>query len=351
MLRLCRWSVMLSSSIVAIVLAEPAHAQLGSINWDALPTTEARTFEAVDIRGLGTYPANGYPVKFVGVLLNNPEDMLDSTPNFNTIPFNLGGQWQVFVQSTLANDFGGVALFLGQNFGNVPPALEFTPNPTPDTHFSFTNPQWQAQIARVNVDQATGHIFRAGDLVEVDGQGGQFFAGKTNVNTAHTGDASLEFQMRLITPSAGLPSPLPLALEDIWNDATNSVLFDTTRNAGGEHYQGSLVELLGVHVVSGTWAPNETLRVADHDGRQFPLLLGLNPGFSSITPPSGYFNVVGIFDQESNPSGPYTEGYRLWAMDPARITAVPEPSALILSIVGLVLLACRGAGRLLNRKT
>ena len=37
----------------------------------------------------------------------------------------------------------------------------------------------------MNKDRATGHVFRAGDLVEIRGQGGLFFGGKTYVNEEH----------------------------------------------------------------------------------------------------------------------------------------------------------------------
>ena len=40
----------------------------------------------------------------MGIVLNNPSDMLDSTPNFSpgtfgANAFNLGGQWQIFIQA------------------------------------------------------------------------------------------------------------------------------------------------------------------------------------------------------------------------------------------------------------
>ena len=150
-------------------------AQVDTVNWNDVPVVRMSDFEAVDSTGLGTYAADGYPIRMIGVLLNNPADMLDSTPDFNTIPFNLGGQWQVFVQTTEANDFGGVALYMGQNYGNIPPALTFNPAPTPDPTQSFTNAQWQAEVQRVDVDQTTGHVFQAGDLVEIDCAGRPVF--------------------------------------------------------------------------------------------------------------------------------------------------------------------------------
>ena len=301
------------------LFSSSAFAQLNSVNWNSLPYTPMSTFEEVDSTGLGTYPADGYPIRMIGVLLNNPSDMLDSTPDFNTTPFDLGGQWQVFVQTTLPNDFGGVALYMGQNYGNIPPALTFDPNPTPDPTQSFSNAQWQAEVNRLDVDQATGHVFQAGDLVEIDAEGGLFYGGKTNVNDEHSTSPTLDFQMKLIQANYGLPTPTPLTLASIWDQSTNSVAFDPTRETGGEHYQGTLVNLEDVHLVSGTWGANELVMVADTAGHELPVQLGLNAEFNSMLAPTGWFNIKGIFDQETSPSGPYTNGYQLYVTDPTWI--------------------------------
>ena len=64
-------------------------------------SSQAETFqnlEAVDASGFSTW-AGSYPLTVMGVILNDPGEMLDATPNF--IPWNngasayqLGGQWQ-----------------------------------------------------------------------------------------------------------------------------------------------------------------------------------------------------------------------------------------------------------------
>ena len=66
----------------------------------------AETFnglEAVDANGVSTWNG-GFPIVLTGVLLTDPNEMLDTTPNF--LPwddganiYNMGGQWQVFVQT------------------------------------------------------------------------------------------------------------------------------------------------------------------------------------------------------------------------------------------------------------
>jgi hypothetical protein len=316
------------------------------IDWDSLPFTKHSALQAVDDNGVRTFPTNSFPLRLRGILLNNPEDMLDSTPfEPNPVPFSLGASWQVFVQAIDPGDFGGTAVFMGQHYGNVPPNLEFTPAPTPDPTRSYTNAQWLAEMTRVNQDRTTGHIFRAGDLVEIHAQGALYFGGKTNVNEEHFIEPQLDFELKLIAADFGLPTPTPIALADIWDETLNKVLFDPTRMAGGERYQGELVELLNVRLVDdGTiWGPNSLLTVADAQGREFKMRLGRNLEFGSQTPPAGFFNAIGIFNQESGgPAGPGTGGYQVWVMDPAGIVAVPEPSTLLLAAFGAGLLVVLG---------
>ncbi|HWA97931.1 MAG TPA: dockerin type I domain-containing protein [Pirellulales bacterium] len=322
-LTLCGCSV-----VMMLITTASAYAQVDTVNWDALPYTSMSTFEAVDSTGLGTYPADGYPIKMIGVLLNNPADMLDTTANANSIPFNLGGQWQVFVQTTLPGDSGGVALYMGQNYGNIPPALTFNPAPTPDPTQSFTDAQWNAEVQRVDVDQATGHVFQAGDLVEIDAQGGLFFGGKTNVNDEHSTSPTLDFQMRLIQANYGLPNPIPLSLSSIWDNSTNNILFDPTRQTGGEKYQGDLVTLQNVHLApnqSTNWTSNGFVTVQDTSGHQMVLELGTSTQFIPANAPTGWFNATGIFDQESPASGPYNANYELFMTKATDIQSINLP--------------------------
>ena len=91
---------------------------LGTLTLAALlaaGSARAETFqnlEAVDTNGFTTW-AGSFPFTITGVLLSDPGEMLDSTPNF--LPWNnganayqLGGEWQVFVQSVWPGDRGGV---------------------------------------------------------------------------------------------------------------------------------------------------------------------------------------------------------------------------------------------------
>ena len=70
---------------------------------------------------------------------------------------------------------------------------------------------------------------------------------------------------------------------------------------------------------------------------EFMLDLGINAGFTPATAPSGWFNAVGMFDQESPPAaGPYNGNYLMFVMNPNDITSVPEPTTSLLAVFGLI---------------
>src|SRR3972149_308303 len=170
-------------------------------------------------------------------------------------------------------DQGGTAVFMAQHYGNVPPNLDFStmpPTPVPDR--SYTNAQWDAEMERFNFDRLVPtHQFRAGDLVEVRAQERRFFGGKLNVNENHIKEDVADFELHLVTAGYGLPTPADVELADIWTGppATGPGLFDGARASGGGFYQGSLVRLKNVRLVSDPagWEADGTVRVADVDGR------------------------------------------------------------------------------------
>jgi len=68
--------------------------------------------EAVDANGVSTWNGS-LPITLVGVLLTDPNEMLDATPDYlpwnsGANAYNLGGQWQVFVQALGGSNRGGV---------------------------------------------------------------------------------------------------------------------------------------------------------------------------------------------------------------------------------------------------
>jgi hypothetical protein len=264
-------------------------------------------------------------------VLNNPVDLLDSTPNY--IPcapgtqWQLGGQWQIFVQAVDGSDFGGAALWMGQNYGNH--IWHW-----PDSSYSYTNAEWQAELARLTAS----NTLKAGDLVEIHARGGLFYQGKFNVNEQHEKDPSFDFDIQILDHGQ-TPAPTLISLGDLKNP-NDSFKFVQDRESGAEHFQSALVRLENVNLASSAgWGADATLTITDGI-LHLPMKLG-RVGFDSVPPPSGPFDVVGIFDQE-NPD--YRGGYRLWVVDASQF-AVPEPSTVMLVVTGALGLLALGMRR------
>jgi len=331
---------------VVLLLASAGRAQ----DWQAMSFTRHSTYQAVNADGTSAY-SDGFPIRMVGVVLNNTEDWLDPTPAYTSTytPFAMGGQAEFYAQalwqSTLPvlgveyydpTDFGGTACWMGQNYGNLP----FKGDPS----FSYTDAEWTAELGRLNLyggDGVTAPI-RAGDLVEVRARGGLHYKGKMNVNEQHSTDVAKDFEIVRLLAGYGLPEPTPLTLADL-KAADDTFIFDPSRQSGGERYQSTLVELRDVWVGSAAnWAANSDIVVTD-GMRTFNVHLGLNPSFAgpALFDVGERFNVVGILDQSST-SGTYgTDGYQLLAMNATDFSAVPEPAALAMLAVGAAALLRR----------
>ncbi len=273
-------------------------------DWSSMSCTLHSAYQAVDADGDGTFPTD-HAIKMRGVILNRPGDMLDATPGAD--PF-MGGQWQQYIQAVDANDFGGTALWMGQNIGKIM-----------GTHpvGSYLDAEWLAEVDRLNHDPATGRGFRPGDLVEVRARApGLFNRGKTNINEQHVTDPEADFDIVLIQANYGLPTPQVAPLSDLKDD-WDQFIFHWTRAIGNEYYQATAVRINSVTFTStANWAPGGQLTIEDGTGRTFPVLLGRGEGFTLYDPPSGSFDIVGILDQEDkDTSDGFKAGYRLWVMD------------------------------------
>ncbi|HRZ54819.1 MAG TPA: hypothetical protein P5525_05110 [Candidatus Paceibacterota bacterium] len=269
----------------------------------------------------GTSAWNGtFPFTLRGVLLCDPEEMLDYAPNF--IPWDnganagkMGGEWQVTFQAVEAGDRGGTTCWMGQNYANrVPPH---------DDEFSYSNPAWVAEINRLNFDPTTGHKFRAGDLVQITARQALFYGGKRNINEGHDVDPSANFDIVLVTPNYGLPAPEVITLADVMepvgvpNDPTTwGYIFDQTRTIGGEHYQGMRVRINDLTLVTTNgWNPtnlwnDRKCTVTDGAGRHFTIR---HPRYSLGPALTNRFDAIGIFTQESGSGIQGTNGYELFA--------------------------------------
>jgi hypothetical protein len=295
------------SALVALLAAGPARAET------------LQNLEAVDANGFSTW-AGSYPLTVIGVLLNDPGEMLDATPNF--IPWNqgasafqLGGQWQVFVQAVLPGDRGGVECWMAQDYGNLP----FEPHDGSD---SYTDSAWMAETNRVSHDPATGYAFRKGDLVTVTANGSLFYGGMQNINEEHSTDPALDFTMSLVSSNYGLPAPEAISLSSVISTNLSPTghydIFDATRATGGEHWQGMRVRINGLMLVTTDgWNTNSDwsaryCTATDGEGRQFPLV---HPLYDLGPAPASRFDATGIFLQESGSGTDGTFGYELFVQE------------------------------------
>jgi hypothetical protein len=284
--------------LAALAIAQAAIADVfDAAIWD---------LEAVNANGQGTHfalPPSTDQVRFTGVVLNAPADMLN--------PGNPGGSgadaWQVYVQ-TLPDgggnpQHGGIAVFAASPYY---------------AGSGYTWPRYPTDFA-------------AGDVVEVVGYLGDY-NGKVNLNERH--DPALAFTITHVQEGGAnlnIGLPTPFAIPNI--AACN--YFDQNRAGGGELYQAQWATLKGVHITSGTWGDGQQVVIAD--GSKNPddsqatlgLLLGYKGFFGAgascdfsqwpAPGPNGKFNVTAIFDQEDESAAPYDAGYRMWPLQRSQL--------------------------------
>jgi hypothetical protein len=251
--------------------------------------------QAVDADGMGAYAATD-KVVITGIVLNNPEDILDPTPGPDT--GFMGGQWQVYIQGE-GDDHAGTAVYMGQYYARA------------GGSGNYSDEDWLAELYRINHDPNTDYVFAAGDRVRVTGWY-KFYKGKINVNEKHQVESVFDLRVELIEPAAGLPQPEFITL-DMVKDANDRFIFDPTRLTGCEYYQARLVRVDDVNVIDpDNWGSDGTITVMDRTGRTFPVKLGIGEGFAQYACPTGQIDVIGILDQESSGYMICQDGYRLW---------------------------------------
>ena len=280
-----------------IVLAEVLALLLVAVA-EAAPTVAEVThaeFQAVDAAGEHKYSATE-KVILEGILLHNPADMLDPTPDDTiTEPFNLSGQWQIFFQGE-GDDHAGTAVWMGQLYDNLPwVALDG----------GYSNEEFVSELSRLNAAK-----FSPGDRIRVTGYY-LSYNGKLNVNEQHNKNPDHDFTIELVQRGVGLPRPEVITLDDL-KDGNDSFIFDPTRQTGGEHYQARLVEIKDVYFADANdWRPYGELVITD-GFKTLPVKLGrgngIYAGSNNLTEP---FDIIGILDQES---ANLTDGYRFYVM-------------------------------------
>ncbi len=267
-----------------------------------------REFQAVNAAGEMTYAATEM-VTLEGIVLHNPGDMLDPTPDDGmTQMYNLAAQWQLFFQGE-GDDVAGTAIFMGQMYNNLPWV-------SPDGGYS--NEEWIAELTRLNAAQ-----FSVGDRIRVTGYF-LSYKGKNNVNEQHSNDPQRDFTIELVEKGVGLPKPELVTLDDLKDDL-DQFIFDPAREVGCERYQARLVKIEGVSVVDPAgWGPYGQLTITD-GVKTFPVKLGRGNGIYA-----GSYNldetldVIGILNQEG---ANLVDGYELYVVNydgNGRVLAAPE---------------------------
>ena len=278
-------AMVFSLVLTGAVKAEPTVAKV--THWE---------FQAVEETGEHTYNATD-KVILEGILLHNPTDMLDPTPDDTiTETFNIVGQWQIFFQGE-GDDHAGTAVWLGQLYNNLPWVAP---------EGGYSNEEFIAELNRLNAAQ-----FSPGDRIRVTGYY-LSYKGKLNINEQHNKNPDHDFTIELLERGVGLPRPEIVTLDDLKDDK-DDFIFDPGRQRGCEYYQARLVKIEDVYFVDANeWGPNAELLITD-GAKTFPMKLGrgngIYAGSNNLTEP---FDIMGIIDQESPD---LKSGYRLYVMN------------------------------------
>jgi len=253
-------------------------------------------FQAVDASGEHVYNATD-KVILEGILLHNPADMLDPTPDDTiTDTFNISGQWQIFFQGE-GDDHAGTAVWLGQLYNNLPWVAP---------EGGYSNEEFIAELSRLNAAQ-----FSPGDRIRITGYY-LSYNGKLNINEQHNKNPDHDFSIEVVERGVGLPRPEVVTLDELKN-VEDGFIFDPNRQRGGEYYQGRLIKIEDVYFVDANgWGPHGELVITDGT-KTFGVKLGrgngIYAGSNNLTEP---FDIIGIMDQESPE---LTSGYRLYVMN------------------------------------
>lgn len=281
------------------------------------------------VTATGTSAWSGtYPFTVTGILLTDPDEMLDSTANFQPASEGMmGGEWQMVIQAAFSGDQGGTVCWMGQNY-----ALRRSPGLD---EYSYSNEAWNAEVVRLNHDPATGRAFRKGDLVSVTANGSLFFGGKRNINEMHRNEPEYDFTISLVASNHGLPAPTVLSLASLVRTNDNDPdtfedIFDATRATGGERWQGERVRINGLTLVTtGGWDSTKPwgqrlCSVTDGENRFFSLR---HPRHSLGDAPTNAFDAIGILNQETGMGNQGTNRYELFVQE-----IVPaEPAVLAIA--------------------
>ena len=284
---------------IACLIVSAATQSKASVGQANVAEVTHSQFQAVNDAGEQTYNATE-KVTIEGILLHNPAEMLDPTPDDTVIQtYNLSAQWQFFFQGE-GDDHAGTAVFIAQRYDNLPWV----------TTGGYSNEEFAAELNRLNAAQ-----FAPGDRIRVTGYY-LSYNGKNNINEQHNINPDHDFTIELVEKGVGLPRPELVTLDQL-KDESDNFIFDQSRLFGCEYYQSRLIKIKDVNFVDSAaamenWKPNGEFLVTDGI-KTFPVKLGrgngIYEGSNNLTEP---FDVIGILDQESTNM---TGGYRLYVMN------------------------------------
>ena len=299
------------------------------------------SLEAVNSDGTSSYtfPSNGQPITVMGIVLNNPPDMLNTTPSYNTIPYDLGGQWQIFIQAYSDLTVGGRrATLAGRRsaWDNATgtcslSAIRTTSIREPTVHRGkrsqpsgavaeherrddfASGEQWQQRQSGLWPSSGTV-LLQAGDVVAVTSYGLEY-EGMVNINQQHNVSNPMSITVSRTGGAAARSDgddPQPT------HGFQRQFLFRCHATDHAEHLQGTLVQLDSVRVVSGTWAREQC-----HDQRRVPAADGVanRRQLESHRRADGGLQRGRREDQESAAVSP-TGGYTLWVTDSSSVTSL-----------------------------
>jgi hypothetical protein len=340
--------------IIAMISGLASHSL--AVDWNTTPIIQHKDYQAVNANGASTYPANVFPVRMVGVVLNNNEDWLDPTSRYCSEAghmWDMGGQAEFYIQavnldgtpwdpnpSAAFNDFGGTSNWIGQNYGNHIWHYDDEDYAINSRPWNYTQTAWYSELDRLHLDRpdtpfSDAQLIRAGDLVEIRARAGLAYQGKMNVNESHSNSPNCDFDVVLLDKNFGLPTPHKRSLSELEN-SLGTFDFDPTRSSGAEHDQSTLVTIQDVRLTNpAQWGTNRDLTLSDGTGRSMTVHLGFDDSFLTVPAPTGYFNVTGIFDQES---GSGKDGYQLLVMDANGFAVVPEPASMVVLASGFLVM-------------
>ncbi|MBN1911383.1 MAG: hypothetical protein JW818_16690 [Pirellulales bacterium] len=330
------WARCCATAFVLLGLGLAMAGQATAMEWENIAFTPFAQMQGVNEFGGPTWsvplipPDDQQAYRLRGVVLNVPEEMLDTTPHFQDGPeWFMGGQWQVFIQAVPSNEeplicpdelvgnTGGASLWMGQNYGNH--GWHY-----PDPTYSYTDAQWLDELDRLNwpIDATTGQPvtepLRPGDLIEVRARGGLHYRGKFNCNEQHNNDPAFDFDIIVLARDVPV-TPVSMTLADVIA-ADGTPIFDQTRATGAELYQGRCVTIKDVTITDATaWQADGEITISDGT-RELTVWLGHNGAFDAATLPLGTLDLTGFFDQEApfdeQDKPLLKEGYFAWAMSP-----------------------------------